>query len=242
MINGGIGGSTYSGNGFGNAAGVATEEEQNASANQNFWDQVYSQFNPQAPVSQTPSSAPAYGTAAANTQNYLKQAQETAGGQGTGKADIGGVNQAIQNTAGQMSRTQDLNSYLSDAQKNTQTSNQYQEGAQGRMQNLFGTQEKLNQLPQNRELTQAQTQDQINKMWQEYLNGQNPSANLIGGAAGGLIGKLAGGAHFGGGQGGNQTQNPFDIPGLEDYYNQQEGENNDGLSLNGSPQPEFSLQ
>jgi len=175
--------------------GVANEQEQEAAQNQQFWDKVYAGFNPQAPVAQTPSSAPGFNQAATNTQNFQKQIQGVGGP--TGSTDMGALSTGIQQKAGNLSRTQDLNSYLSDMEKNQGESNKYQTAAEGRMNGIYGTRDQLSRLPQERELSQANVSDKINQMWNDYINSQNPAENMVGGAAGGLLGKLAGSKLFG---------------------------------------------
>jgi hypothetical protein len=123
---------------------------------------------------------------------------------------MGQANAASNAQAGQLSRTQDLNSYLNDTQKNTSAGDQSTVGAFGRMNNIFGSENELNQLPQERALSQAGVQDKQNENWQTYQNEQTPFENLIGSAVGILGGKLLGSKIFG------KTKNPNDPTGVEE--------------------------
>lgn len=210
MIGGSPQSTPYSTN---NASQVSTEQEQQAQQNQAFWNQIYSQFNPQAPVQNTPSSGPGFQQAGANTKGFEQSLQGAAGA--TGSTDTGALRTGIDNTANQLTRSTDLNSYLSDMNKNSEESNKYGVAGFGRMNNIFDTQNKLNQLPQERLLSGAETEDKENQAWKDYLNSQNPVGNLIGGSVGSLFGKVAGQKLFG------QQQNPASSS-LNGIYNQED--------------------
>lgn len=195
---------------------VANEQEQEAQKNQQFWDKIYSEFNPQAPVQQTASSAPGFNQAAQNTQAFADQARQVAGN--VGSSDAGAMSRGIQQTAGNLSRTKDLNSYLSDIQHNQGESNKYETQGLGRMTDIFGQRGDMNKLLMNRRMNQAKTKDDINNMWDKYKQGQTPWENIFGEAAGGALGKFAGSHAFG--QGTPSSPTP-DMPayGLPDPEN-----------------------
>ncbi len=200
------------GNGnLGNAVSVANEQEGQAQQNQQFWDQVYSQFNPQAHVFNTPSSAPGYQQAAQNAQAFGSQLGQVGGG--TGSVDMGQANAASNAQAGQLSRTQDLNSYLNDTQSNMAEGDQYTGNAFDRMNSIFGTRNELAGLSNNRQLSNAETQDTINSQWLDYQNQLTPFENLIGSAAGKLGGTIAGSKIFGP----QNTKDPAGVESEDDY-------------------------
>jgi len=192
-----------------NATGVATEQEQQATQNQQFWDQIYSQFNPQAQVFSTPSSAPGFQGAAKNAQGFAQSLGQVGGG--TGSVDMGQANAKSNAEAGQLTRSQDLNSYLNDTQKNMNESDTYQGNAFNRMNGIFGSESELNRLPQERELNQAETADKENEQWQNYENGLNPAENLVGGAVGGFLGHMGGRGLFSQANNGNYEGSLNDI-------------------------------
>lgn len=175
----------------------ANEDLQQAQSNQNFWNGVAAQFNPQYSVLQTPSSAPAYNKIAGNAQQMLAQASAIAP---TGSNDLTAENRAISNTAGLTSRSEDLNNFLANLQGNQQSAEQREIGMFGNTENQNAKNNELNQAEDvTGPLDEAKTQQDIDTMWQQYNQSKPSIGNEIASGAGGLFGQFLG----------NQAESPI---------------------------------
>lgn len=172
------------------ALNQANEEEQYAQQNNDFWREQYNKFNPQQTVLQNPNSGKAYQNVA-NQANSMAQTARQVGG-GGGSLDYGRLGQNLSNEGQQVSKTEDLNSFLNNLRGNKNMANERLTSMFGNTQNSMAQQARLNQLPNQRAMSGAETQQEIENAWRNYYNGQPNTANMIGGALGHLAGGIAG--------------------------------------------------
>lgn len=105
--------------------GLAQGQEQSAKKRYDFWNQYYRQLVGQpAATFSSPSSAPGFQQAAQNTENYAQNQL----GRGSGSVDFEALKRNLGNQATLNSNTMDINSYLSNLEKNRQSQENSQIG------------------------------------------------------------------------------------------------------------------
>lgn len=183
----------FSGVGTNNASvGATSQDLQEAQQNQAFWNNVYSQFNPQAPTISAQSSAPAYANIANTAKSMFGNSVSGYGGP-TGNLDQNQVGQNLQTTGTAASKTQDINDYMNDIAQNQQSAEQRELSMFGGQQGQNAANTALFQTaPENAMLGQANTQTQEANEWNDYYNNQPNFLNELGEGIGTGVGKIVG--------------------------------------------------
>ena len=185
------GNETPTNNGAGQYAGMASQDLQESTANQNFWNGVYAQFNPQETAVTSTPSAPAYQNIANNAKSMFNN---NPNGGPTGNVDQNAVGQNLTNKANQASTTQDINNFLKDTSQNQQTAEQREMSMFSGSQNQNSENKNFVQnAPEQAALEAAKTGTQEGNDWNTYQNNQPNMLNEVGAAAGGASGKILGG-------------------------------------------------
>lgn len=180
-------------NGAGLATAQASQDLQEANANQEFWNNVYSQFNPTAPTITATPSGSAYANIANNAKSMFNNSLNANGGP-TGNIDQNQVGQNLATKGIGASKTQDINDYMSDTAQNQQSAEQKELSMFGGAQNQNAENTALFQTaPENALMGQANTATQEGNAWNTYNENQPNFGNEFAGAAGGAAGKIIGG-------------------------------------------------
>jgi hypothetical protein len=187
--------------GQGAYVGATNQELQEAQQNQSFWNQVYSQFNPQAPTMTATPSAPAYANIA-NTAKSMFANSVGANGGPSGNLDQNQVGQSLQTKGTGASKTQDINDFMNDTAQNQQSAEQRELSMFGGAQNQNAENTALFQTaPQNAVTGGAQNQTEEANQWQDYYTNQpnflNEMASGVGEGAGKILGSKASNSLFG---------------------------------------------
>lgn len=174
-----------------NAGETATNEElQTAQQNQDFWNGVWANFNPQSAVQTSAPSTQAFGNIAKGAQG-IEQAGLGSGP--TGSAHLGQANQNLDANATSSSKTEDLNNFLTNMNANDKSAEERElsmfgnsQGQQSENNKLFG------QATEQAGVSQAQSEQNIANEFNNYNQEQPNPINQIGGAVGGFAGQFAG--------------------------------------------------
>lgn len=176
----------FPGAGQGAYTGATGQDLQEAQANQDFWNGVYSQFNPQETAITSAPSTAAY-------QNIANNAKSMFGNQNSGNMDQNAVGQNLQTKGTQASKTQDINNFLKDSQQNQQTADQKAMSMfSGTNNQNAQNQDLFVKAPEQAMLGQAKTQTQEGNDWNDYYNNQPNFGNELASGIGGGAGKIAG--------------------------------------------------
>lgn len=183
------------------AQSAASQDLQEAQQNQQFWNGVYSQFNPTAPTVTATPSAPAYANIA-NTAKSMFSNSVGANGGPSGSLDQNQVGQNLQTKGTGASKTQDINDFMNDTAQNQQSAEQRELSMFGGTQNQNAENTALYQTaPENAIVGGAQNQSEEAKQWQDYYANQpnylNEMASGIGTGAGKILGSKASNSLFG---------------------------------------------
>src|SRR6185436_9630810 len=158
--------------------------------NQSFCDNQFAKYNPQTQVMQSQPSSPMFGNIAQSAQGIVAQGRQLGP---TGSSDAGATNRDIGNVATGATKTTDLGNFLNNLDTNRESANERATSMFGNAQRIGKTRNYMGQaLPMEQGLRRAQTQGDINSMWQNYYAGQDPVANTLGSAVGNFGGGLAG--------------------------------------------------
>ena len=166
-------------------------QEQSAKQRYDFWNNYYKQYVGQPAAQYTSqSSAPAFNQAAQNTADFAK----AQGGPNSGSVDFEALQRNLGNQSTLNSKTEDLQSYLSNMGKNQQA----QEGSQiGGLQGNIGlgqNQQGIENMGIGRFAQMLKLQDYIKSMNRAYQNSKGDPMQQILGSLGGAVGDIAGGA------------------------------------------------
>lgn len=173
------------------ASNVANEEENFAQQNNNYWQDVYNKWNPQQQFMQTPSTAGGFQNIANQAKGISNQSSGTGIGNSMFNPNFQG--QKMDTSGEQTSKSVDLDTFLKNQKTNQGLSNQRLESMFGGSQNVGRAENEMSyQQPQDRALSNAETQQQIENDWNKYYQSQPNVGNMIAGGIGKLGGVLAG--------------------------------------------------
>ena len=179
-------------NGVGLAEAQASQDLQESTANQKFWNDAYSKFNPTTPVATSTPSGPAYDNIANNAKSMFNNSVNANGGS-TGSIDQNQVGQNLATKGTGASRTQDINDFMNDTAKNqTSAENKELSMFSGAQNQNAGNTALLQTAPENALMGQANVGTQEGNAWNTYNADQPNMGNEFAGAAGSAAGKITG--------------------------------------------------
>lgn len=174
------------------ALNAANEDQAYNKENNDFWLQQYSRFNPQASIFKSAPSGQAYQNVANTAKGMGAQAASIAPG-GVGSMDATALNRGAEQTGQQTSRTEDLNNFLGNMNKNNQLQNERQTSMFKRTGDIGGVQRYMSEgLPQEAYQRRATNQQDIANEWNKYYENQPNIGNILAGSAGGALGSIFG--------------------------------------------------
>lgn len=154
-----------------------------------FWNNWYSQFNPQGPVAQSIDMNNLFNQADANTQAFAKSQMK---GGVPGNLNVQGLNQKIGRNAQEGGNQANFESALRAFNENARNSEIQGQQGLGRFLNIGNTQNAIQNMKTGRQGAELNMADYIKSMNERAKNSQPSWQSILGQGVGGVAGQMIG--------------------------------------------------
>lgn len=159
-------------------------------ANYDYWNKWYRQFNPQMPVAQSASAAPAYAQRAQGTSDYANSLRAAGP---SGGVDFSGLSRNLGNQGALLAGKTDVTNFLNDFEENKQRQQGGQVDAFGRSNDINTMARRMQRLPLDRFAQQLQLGDNSMAAWEQFRQNQQDPLEILAKKGLGILGGGLGG-------------------------------------------------